>query len=138
MARAVVFAVALCSLAIVSSGLLVHASSQSKLKSRLNLAMKSATRAKHEATRSEILSLDRETDSGDSLSGDFTDTKDWSAFLNVSHNGHPTQSREDATSEKVKEDADLDVDISDSFAQFEQGDKIDQQMIDSQNSYEPL
>merc|ERR1719389_1499624 len=138
MARAVVFAVALCSLAIVSSGLLVHASSQSKLKSRLNLAMKSATRAKHEATRSEILSLDRETDSGDSLSGDFTDTKDWSAFLNVSHNGHPTEKREEATSQMVRDDADRDVDISDSFAEFEQDDKTEQQIVEDQNSYAPL
>merc|ERR1719158_716066 len=134
MAQTHLFAVVLCTLASVSSSLLVHASSKSQAKSRLNLNMRSAASAKHEASRPSLLSVDR-----DSLSAeDFTDTKDWTAFLNISHNGHPTQSREDETSKKVADDAGRDVDISDSFAQFEENDKIEQQIVDSQNQFAPL
>lgn len=138
MTHANLLALVLCTFALVTSGLLVHASSESKLKTRLNLNMRSAARAKHEASRPILLSVDRDTLASGVSVGDFTDTKDWTAFLNVSQNGHPTQSREDETSRKVAEDADRDVDISDSFAKFEEIDKEDQQMVDSQNQFAPL
>ena len=130
MARTNVIAVALCLFAMVTSSLLVSNTASTKVHS----SSKAKLKLKGKASMSRDLSGAVDT----SVVGDFTDTEDWTAFLNVSHNGHPTQSREEATSQMVRDDADRDVDISDSFAEFEQDDKTEQQIVEDQNSYAPL